>query len=306
MSDHDEPVFDAGFTPPVPELDDHRYRRHRGTLDSLYAQQRDREPFPAADSSQPAVRIRDFEEAVEDEDASEISPLTRRSRRPTAVTMDRRSVSPPNSVKAFAEARRRERALSTSDPKAEKPGDEPDLHRAMSVASRHSHRSRPRTVEDDRVSLETNKSAEEDVCYPLQDEPVDDRLHIDFDYLETLIKAEEGEKQEELSRRPSGGRVFGDLRPDLAMPESAFVDMVTADGDFIKIPSASRHDEREAAEPEPAKAAPPADLNRFSFFSSAWESTVHAKDLSDLVLPRRGHPGALQLPEGRAGRRCGG
>lgn len=298
MSDHGDHVSDGSYETPVPELDDHRLqsptvpradRPRRGTFDSLYGAQHNQEnqrvpPLPAG------VRIRDFEEAVVDEDAADMSPASFRSRRPTAA-----SVSPPNSVKAFAEARRRERTMSVSDHKADEEG---DLHRAVSVASRHSLRSRPHTLDNDAGSMDTNKSAEEDVCFPLQEEHTDDNLHIDFDYLENFMRGEEEDRM--LTRRPSAARVFPDLRPESTRRESAPAEMITADGDFLmKLPAQEKESDDAQEKPmEPPKAVPHVDPNRFSFFSSAWESTIHAADFTGLVLPGEDIRGLFTFPKG--------
>jgi magnesium transporter len=248
-------------------------------------------------------RVRDFEEAVVDDDVPEPSPAMRRTRRPTIDSMSDRSVSPPNSVKAFAEARRRERGFSLSEPKPERKPDELELQRTASVASRPSFRSRQHTVmTDDAASLATNKSAEEDVCFPLQDEQRGDNLYIDFDYLENFIKAESEARVS--GRRPSAIRVFPDLRPqsdDAAT--SAPAPMVTVDGDILSMPyDAESQPEKGEEDVEQAKAVqqppPQLDQSRVSFFSSAWESTIHAADLEGLILPGEDIRGLFSFPKG--------
>lgn len=310
MSDQEEIVSDGGYDTPVPELDDHRRqtpsmqrgeRPRRGTFDSLYGGRHQEAEGVQGNDFHPSIRVRDFEEAVVDDEPGDISPTARRSRRPTVDTMaDPRSISPPNSVKAFAEARRREREMSFSETRRP---EEFELHRTKSVDSRHTHRSNPRTVSDsDSASLATNKSAEEDVCFPMQDEHRKDTLYIDFEYLEDFIRSEE-ENQQLAERRPSAIRVFPDLRPQSS---TAIVEplgpAVTANGDFIELPSdASMQNEKvEQVEqaPEPHKHLPQHDPNRFGFFSSAWESTIHAAELGDLVLPGEDIRGLFSFPKG--------
>lgn len=230
MSDHEETVSDTGYDTPVPELDDHRNQQHsvqrasrhrRGTFDSLYGSQADHQ-------LQAGVRVRDFEEAIADDEFAEDEHDGPHSRRNTAGSMDRRSLSPPNSVKAFAEARRRERGMSVSEQKQDRDAEHehqhhhaahsthpPTLNRAGSIASRHSHKSRPHTllVENDGASMSSVNSAEEDVCFPVADEHRDDNLHIDFDYLETFMRTEREElEQKEQERRAKETRIFPDLR----------------------------------------------------------------------------------------------
>ncbi|KAK4152825.1 hypothetical protein C8A00DRAFT_44169 [Chaetomidium leptoderma] len=305
MSDHEEAAPSSGYSTPVPELDDHRNqtasaqrldRPRRGTFDSLYGA---RVLAPGGASGEP--RIRDFEEAVADDEAADHSPTMRRARRPTIDSVPERSSSPPNSVKAFAEARRRERGLSVSEPKPERKPEEPELQRTVSVASRHSYRSRQHTVATaDTSSLATNKSAEEDVCFPLQDEQRGDHLYIDFDYLENFIQAENEARQ--AARRPSAVRVFPDLRPEtteaVAPPPT-----VTIDGDFLGTPfDSENHTEKAEKSDTEEHARPlhptPVDHSRVSFFSSAWESTIHAADLEGLILPGEDIRGLFTFPKG--------
>ncbi|KAL2134224.1 hypothetical protein VTI74DRAFT_729 [Chaetomium olivicolor] len=303
MSDQDEVIDSSGYSTPVPELDDHRNqsasvqrpdRPRRGTFDSLYGA---RQLAAATTPGEP--RVRDFEEAIVDEEAGDHSPTIRRARRPTLESVSDRSSSPPNSVKAFAEARRRERELSFSEPRTDRKPEEVELQRTASIASRHSYRSRQHTVATaDAASLATNKSAEEDVCFPLQDEQRGDHLHIDFDYLENFIKAES--EAREAVRRPSVARTFPDLRPQPAEP-AAPVPVVTVDGDFLGTPfsSESQPEKAEAAEDEDqAKLPPQLDQSRVSFFSSAWESTIHAADLEGLILPGEDIRGLFSFPKG--------
>jgi magnesium transporter len=322
MSDHEENVSDTGYDTPVPELDDHRNRQptvhrnsrpRRGTFDSLYGSQMDQQ-------LQGGIRVRDFEEAVVDDEIAEDQH-------------ERRSMSPPNSVKAFAEARRRERGLSFTENKPERESEHEGaaahggLNRAGSVASRRSRRSlrsRPHTilVDDDAARLSSNNSAEEDVCFPVADEHRDDNLHIDFDYLETYMRIEREEREIAEEERRAKERVFPDLRPQLSTNETvAQSPIITADGDFIGAQSdfSGAHDEKPAkpatipdedkenekvdaaaaaATAKPTHAGHPVDPNRFSFFSSAWESTIHAADFSGLVLPDEDVRGLFSFPKG--------
>ena len=319
MSDHEETVSDTGYDTPVPELDDHRNhqqtvprsgRHRRGTFDSLYGSQADHQ-------LQTGFRVRDFEEAVTDDELAEDEHEGFGSRR---------SLSPPNSVKAFAEARRRERGMSVSEQKQDRDAEHehhvahsthapPALNRTGSIASRHSHKSRPHTVliENDAESMSSINSAEEDVCFPVADEHRDDNLHIDFDYLETFMRAEREElEQKEEERRAQEGRTFPDLRSHGLSSETAVAQspMVTSDGDFVGAPSeiGCISDEKPGASSAEVEAehevskipARQIDPNRFSFFSSAWESTIHAADFSDLVLPGEDVRGLFTFPKGEA------
>ncbi|KAF3059941.1 putative metal ion transporter C27B12.12c [Daldinia childiae] len=316
MSDHDEVASGSGYNTPVPELDDHRHqissaqkvdRPRRGTVDTLYGSRQHLQP--AAPYSPSDVRVRDFEEAVLDEDDEGVSPLTPHSRRPTfnSTNEQQRAVSPPNSVKAFAEARRRERALSITDVRAQKSDEGEALQRTCSSTSRNSRvsqrsgRSRPGTfLADDGASLATNKTAEDDVCFPVQEEHRRDQLHIDFDYLENFIASENAARKESFDAQEAV-RVFPNLRQNSVTPPPP---MITVDGDFINIPSglSDVDHEKMPQAPEIQEATPKPidkehlDPNRFSFFSSAWESTIHAAEFGDLVLPGEDLRGLFTLP----------
>ncbi|KAH7140564.1 hypothetical protein EDB81DRAFT_56608 [Dactylonectria macrodidyma] len=297
MSDHEETVSDTRYSTPVPELDDHRHqaasaqrqeRPRRGTFDSLYGSRQIEN-----DQAFPAIRVRDFEEAVIDEDAREASPTGRRSRRPTVDSSDGRSISPPNSVKAFAEARRRERDMSFSESRPDHC--EEHLVRPISVQSKRSFRSRPRTINDDAASFAT--TAEEDVCFPVKDNHRKDKLCIDFEYLDDFI-LEQAARVE--TRQPPVTQSFEDLRT--LATESRPTQVVTLDGDILDMPSDDSMTREKTTESTPQKAqpqahAPPVDSNRFSFFSSAWESTIHAPEMGDLVLPGEDIRGLFELPE---------
>ena len=318
MSDHEDATDNSGYSTPVPELDDHRHnhaasmsrsedRPRRGTFDSLYGAINQ---GPDTDELLRSIRVRDFEEeaVVVDEDAAEASPGDqRRGRRPTVESvMEGRAVSPPNSVKAFAAARRQERDLSFSDPKADrKPESEYDAHRLYRTASngsRKTYRSRHPTLPDDAASLTTNKSAEEDVCFPVQDERAGDSLYIDFDYLENFIQAEKDAREQ--ANRPATAQSFRDLRNELGTPGRRSTQVATLDGDIFELPSDSeavQEKQDEVVEVRPKTALPPvADPSRISFFSSAWESTIHSADLDGLVLPGEDIRGLFTLPRGDA------
>lgn len=301
MSDHEETTSDPGYDTPVPELDDHRLqspsvsRQRRGTFDSLY-----RARHLAAED--PTVKARDFDQALTDDDA-EVSPSGGRSRRPTADTIPDRDASPPNSVKAFAHLHRRERELSVSEqPRSERRAAEAEgLFRAHSNASRQSLRSRAQTpgnMTADNRSILTQQTAEEDVCFPLNEDFPKDKLHIDFDYLEHAMREIALSRVETESHH---GREFPDLRQTTSatQPPSCHV---TADGDFIDMPTSDTSAEKgkaQAPAEEPQKQAGTAaaiDKNRYSFFSSAWESTIHANDFADLVLPGEDLRGLFSFP----------
>ncbi|KAI0190081.1 hypothetical protein F4808DRAFT_465759 [Astrocystis sublimbata] len=317
MSDHEGSSSGKVYETPVPELDDHRHntassqrmeRPRRGTVDTLYGS---RQYLDAECAYSPTdVRVRDFEEAIMDEDDdgndNDIPTSPHHGRRPTFTSTNERAVSPPNSVKAFAEARRRERGFSISDNRGANQDEGEVLHRTQSSVSRHSQRSgrsRPGTFAcDDVASLATNKTAEEDVCFPMQDDHRQDQLYIDFDYLENFVASEELARRQSLEQQQAP-RVFPTLRAEQKAQHGE--PLVTTDGDIIYIPSSTS--ERNEKPSQPGESSGPdlgnvpldkehMDRNRFSFFSSAWESTIHAAEFGDLVLPGEDLRGLFSFP----------
>ncbi|KAI1070492.1 hypothetical protein LB507_006717 [Fusarium sp. FIESC RH6] len=83
----------------------------------------------------------------------------------------------------------------------------------------------------------------------------------------------------------SATRVFSSLLPAYTMPNAACE--ATSDGEFINIlPDKAFIPKREAEGQNNANPSQQgADLKRFSFFSSALESTIYAAELSGLNLP---------------------
>jgi magnesium transporter len=82
---------------------------------------------------------------------------------------------------------------------------------------------------------------------------------------------------------------------------------VTVDGDILDMPSDESMAQEKAATEKSSAAKPQSqpqpqapEQNRFSFFSSAWESTIHAAELGDLVLPGEDIRGLFELPKDEA------
>jgi magnesium transporter len=259
------------------------------------------------------VAARDFEEAVVDDEPGGISPrpgrsAPDRSRRGTVTTLDPRSISPPNSVKAFADARRRERQFSTSDPSSVKAfaearrQEECDLHRTISGASRRSKRSlrsRRFTNENDAKSFAGScKTAEEDVCFPLHNQGNKDTLQIDFEVLEDFIADEESRDKTPPKGQPQA-RVFHDLR---AQRNDGGDATFTAGGDIVEIPSGTSMETNEKVHENEShdefSGEPHRIENRFEFFSSQGESTIHAAEFGDLILPGDDVRSLFTLPQG--------
>lgn len=323
MSDHEDTTFDTGYSTPVPELDDHRHqsasvqrpRSRRGTVDTMYSTAGRITFDPDLSLVNDGLlhpQARDFEEAVVDEESGGRSPITgrmapTRSRRGTVETLDPRSVSPPNSVKAFADARRRERDLSTNDPHAARAFAEarrqsecdPQLQRTISGASGRSRRTRCYTNDGDGMSFAgSSKSAEEDVCFPLRPSADKDTLQIDFEMLEDFIAEEESHAKTPPMNQPQP-RVFEDLRSQESAPTPIF----TSDGDFVSSGSLSAEEKLQKHDAQGSVHGlsgmqQQADGNRFEYFSSLGESTIHAAEFGDLILPGEDIRTLFSFPQG--------
>lgn len=309
MSEHEDTSLDSGFSTPVPELDDHRHQSvsvqksasRRGTADSTMGRNPFTPDFGQVNDGLLQSKIRDFEDVIIDEESAGASlqpgryPPDHRSRRGTVTTLDPRSASPPNSVKAFADARRRERELSTSDPEARR-HDEGELHRTVSGTSARSRHTRRYTNDNDAVSFAgSSKSAEEDVCFPLHPTGGKDNLQIDFECLEDFIAEEESRAKTPPKNQPSP-RIFHDLRSQKAGQSP----IITADGDLVSTASLSLDEKNMGGDgdmPECCVPAPQADINRFEYFSSLGESTIHAAEFGDLILPGEDIRTLFTLPQ---------
>lgn len=292
---------DTRYSTPVPELDDHRHqmasvqrpqRSRRGTIDTLYGAQAMNESGTdlawVDDALARTNTRRDNENAIEDGEG--VSPMQQRSRRPTA---DSRAMSPPNSVKAFAAARRRERDHSV-EAAQKKLGDDRSIHRTVSRNSRVSQRSRRYTNETDGISVadSIHSSAAEDVCFPQSTAnfPRDKRkLYIDFDFLENFI-AEEERDHTPPKNQPAPRTAFKDLRSSASISKSAIVDSVS-------LPEEKKEMDDILDEKLGKPTTDHYDGNRFSFFSSAWESTIHAAEFGDLIMPGEDVRNLFYLPE---------
>lgn len=300
---------DTRYSTPVPELDDHRHqiasvqrpqRSRRGTIDTLYGTQLDDQPplnwVDEALRRTDAVSL-ELESAIDDQDDEGVSPM--QMRRPTKD----RAMSPPNSVKAFAEARRREQRDISPDPVRKSVCDIRDnhsLHRTHTVDSRRSQRSRRptnNTLNDDARSISSSSvhsSAAEDVCFPQSTTDVtrDKRkLYIDFEYLEKFIAEEERDHTPPKNQPPP--RVFNDMRSPFAMSN---LKLTKTNDSGTSIATKKRMD-NEFNEKLDKMTSEHYDGNRFSFFSSAWESTIHAAEFGDLIMPGEDVRNLFYLPE---------
>ncbi|KAE8359159.1 stretch-activated Ca2+-permeable channel component-domain-containing protein [Aspergillus caelatus] len=270
---------------------------------------------------------RDFEQAISDDDRSvkDVNGLGRRfSLDPTgnirqARTFSRthqdianmsrdssvsaRSTSPPNSVEAFADPRRRERANTLESHAA------PDLEAILQrTVSGGTHPRRPTFSNASAIRPQPGDiqlDSPEDTCIPPFEQlgriPV-----IDYEELEEFVALNQKTKpvtmrrKYSLSSQSKKSRVFYDLRPNAQKSEihdakrssDDFAGHELEDSDEV---FADAVNEKELVENLKNENEP----TRFGFFSSESQSTVHAAELGDLVLPGDTFRDLFQLgPEG--------
>ncbi|KAF2181858.1 cora-domain-containing protein [Zopfia rhizophila CBS 207.26] len=222
-------------------------------------------------------------------------PAVERLSRSRTSSNSSRSVSPPNSVDAFADPRRRGRAGTVNS----RPPSELELaiHRTISGGTRR----RP-TISDERPEnldpeiASGHSSAEEDVCFPVQEDP-GKSTKFDYEELEEFV-AEFHEKtpiaqplrhKTSVASHLAKPKVFNDLRPKTSNSTAPRpdVDVATLKG------GADPDLEEKLAEGglshilngEKSGSVNDVTLNRWTFFSSELDDTIHAAELGGLLMP---------------------
>jgi magnesium transporter len=323
---------DTRFSTPVPELDDHRHQPSsfpRADTNVMRSERRaaarsgsiDRPALLQANEAlrSPGTIPRDFEQVIVDDDRSgnqdQLIPNARRGSSGYSPTVPRRSAhrsardrsrdssssssssSPPNSVEAFADPRRRERANTLES----KPPSEIEVHqhrqRALSGATQQR---RPTISNASIVRLDIRRDdndglAEDDVCFP-QLEDTGKTYTIDFEELEEFVAlCAHGQIPSAVNHRLHGRSVSsGHERPRV------FHDLRQTHVPRIVMTSASPH--REPSQYIPTSDSPdpkssdideklslkdisvtPAEPDRFCLFSSEIPNVQHASHLGGLV-----------------------
>ena len=321
---------DTRFSTPAPELDDHRHRLQAPApksplVPTLEVQQPT--PRPSAVESTELLKVddalkkmaqghpvtaRDFEQAVESDDEIERGPDntpgrlgTNKSRRFTnrpgraanfarhdrsRDTSSSRSSSPANSVEAFAEPRRRQRA-NTIESRASSP----EFQRVRT----YSHGTTTRRPTLSNISIPANitqrtdrDDAEEDVTFPTDEEP-GKTLRIDYEELEEFVALCEQGKIDNLAL-PRSDNGSGDQSPKVyadARFGKDFVEHsnVLLNGEhFFEKPltntttnvSQAKTERTELAKVHSARWR---DVERFTFFSAEIRNSIHATHLGGLL-----------------------
>lgn len=325
-----------------PAVEDHRVQpppilRANSTIDPSHNRSRGNTVQSIARGGRPdflhltperGPRSRDFEQVIIDDDKSingdnllrgrgspvpaiQIHSTSRRRsnaqpNRSRDSTISSRSTSPANSVDAFAEPRRRERA-NTIDSKGPS---ELDLgvHRTVSGGTHHRrptfsngsiHRTEP--------CPERSPSTESDECFP---EPDQEYHKIDFEELDEFV-AELNRKKAPLEHRlrqklsftchghrprffEDQRRLSGQTIPKIvtqsATPER--IDSKIA----VEIDQKPIIDEKSGECGLRERRMSFAEPSRYSFFSSELEQTIHAPELGDLLNPGETFRDLFELP----------
>lgn len=266
---------------------------------------------------------RDFEQAIIDDDGSLLREIPEDRVEPTSPTLTRhgtnhrsqtqvnlsrdsspscRSTSPANSVDAFADPRRRERANTVASIDA--PDFDLGIQRTISGGT---HQRRP-TFSNGSIGqlecLEKTSSSQSppanDVCFPRAEEAAKKTYRVDFEELDEFVaksmigKPPGGEKgRQRLSFSSQGNRpgISGCGSAAASTPKRGSQSSVE-----IQVAAERGRDDRHSIENEktgdPLGANGPSDRStglseprRFSFFSSELEETIHAADFPDLLAP---------------------
>ncbi|KAG5287050.1 magnesium transporter ALR1 [Histoplasma ohiense] len=270
---------------------------------------------------------RDFENAIADDELSAngdrrrssvnpMAPVRPSLQRPNLTVHDLptrsrassasgKSSSPPNSVEAFAEPRRRERANTLE---SHAPLDlDIVLQKTMSTGTnqRRPTFSNTSAIGVDTVDPRTGLNDDADVCFPTYDESGKTSI-IDFEELEEFValsrrKSQAVPRKVSMTAQRKPSRTFHDLRPrseardipKIVMRPSTPASVVDTAGSLEKQISHTV-DEKEVKNLHNEN-----ERNRFSFFSSEYQNTVHACELGGLVLEGETFRDLFQLgPDG--------
>ncbi|MCJ1293488.1 Mg(2+) transporter [Xylographa carneopallida] len=339
------------FGTPETDLDDHRNQypvapisvgagsrrdtsTRRETVNSINA---GRSELLQVDESlcQAPIVARDFEHAIIDDDKSNIdanvgcepgstTPLPKRglSRRihntieQFGRVRDRspseRSLSPPNSVDAFADSRRRERSATFGS----KAPSDLDLTRHRTISG-GTHCRRPTfsngSIRQPEPVVDSDRP-EEDVCFPQPEEAIKG-FEIDFDELEEFaantrrgrpVKSDESRQRHSFSSQGTNGKMletqYSSQRciPQIIKYPAGPMDQDFESGGMDGGESDSIYDEKAGAgygRPGFARKLSVAEPNRYSFFSSEIEHTIHAPELGDLVMHDESFRELFHLPQ---------
>jgi len=217
-----------------------------------------------------------------------------------------RSTSPPNSVDAFAPPKRGRSGTVNSRAVS----DHGSIHRTISNAGTHPRR-RPTFGEDNAVGMRSDvasirSSVAEDVCFPPEDPP--NTYTIDFEDLEEFVsqthtKTPVSHPFLPVAQKKDPQRVFKDqskANGSDSGPSDYFDDVEK----FAAAAEANVNNDEDAVVNENLSAEVRAptimeQINRWTFFSSEIDETIHAPELGGLLMPGETFRDIFELgPEG--------
>ncbi|KAL4883091.1 stretch-activated Ca2+-permeable channel component-domain-containing protein [Aspergillus karnatakaensis] len=199
-----------------------------------------------------------------------------------------RSSSPPNSVDAFADPRRRERANTLESHAA--PDLEAILQRTVSGGTRRPTFSNASVIRPQPGDIQLDST--EDTCVPFEEPgriPVIDYEELEeFVALNQKVKPLVGGRKQSLGSQNRYSRVFHDLRPGVDKPLEVEEKQSSPEhsSDDLVLPKFNEKIFDQTNEKGLLdKLKNENEPTRFGFFSSESQSTVHAAELGDLILP---------------------
>jgi magnesium transporter len=219
-------------------------------------------------------------------------PAVERLSRSRASSTSSRSLSPPNSVDAFAGPRRRDRANTLQSHN----GSELDL--ALQRTHSRGTARRP-TISDERPEslhnidvASAHSSAEEDVCFPVSEDP-GKTTRFDYEELEEFVAEAQSKtpigqslcRQSSVASKLSGKpKIFSDLRPKSSQSLTPRNEADTATLKDVDPTIQEKLADEGLAHMFTEKAAE-VKSNRWTFFSSELDDTIHAAELGGLLMP---------------------
>ena len=314
------------FSTPAPELDDHRTADLLAPPSALHSATSPERPGRKISISThsrhdqislgpPSGKLEPFpkelENAITDDDGEGIPANANGSTRPRRGLSKRiqqrladaghshesspsssRSSSPPNSVDAFAEPRIRERGFTINS----KAGSDLGIPIARTISGGASARrptfgsgnGRPEDVQDD------SDRPEEDVCFPPMDVPTK-TFSIDFEEIEEFVAESKRDRPNDICRRRHSFSSSGVAKLPCKARARA---KITSSHESLS-PAADSLEEQKLGEKSTAAIieAAPREVNRFVFFSSELEKTIHAPELGDLIEQDESFRDLFDVPE---------
>lgn len=198
-------------------------------------------------------------------------------------TSSSRTTSPANSVEAFAEPRRRQRANTAESVSSDII--ENIRNRTQSGGTNQRRPTLSNISIPAALTLRTDRDAEEDITFPTDEEP-GKTYKIDFEELEEFVAlSAQGKISDDLGAKGSNdSRTFGDLRknnnqlPNAALNGDTFYEKPLAQYDTSNMTSSSSEEKVTLDAKHPAKC-----VDRFFLFSSELPQGQSATKLGDFV-----------------------